>query len=108
MYRQKFQFLISARRLMMLYISIKIHENILNGFAVTERTRNYHCIVEFEREVSLKLYRQELRFLCSESCLMMFNISIKFHENILNGFQVIELRRNEHCQISKGNNYTSE
>ena len=36
---------------------------------------------------------------------MMFYISLKFHENILNGFQVIERIRNDHCQISKGNNY---
>ena len=31
-------------------------------------------------------------------------ISIKFHENILNRFQVIEQIGNDHCQISKGNN----
>ena len=43
MYRQELQFLFSAHRLMMLYISIKFYENILNGFAVIERTRNYHC-----------------------------------------------------------------
>ena len=31
-------------------------------------------------------------------------MSMKFHENILNGFQVIEGTQNYHCQISKGNN----
>ena len=35
---------------------------------------------------------------------MMFYISMKFHENILNGFQVIERIQKDHCQISKGNN----
>ena len=35
---------------------------------------------------------------------MMLYISLKFHENILNDFQVIELTRNDHCQISKRNN----
>ena len=35
---------------------------------------------------------------------MMLYISMKFHENILNGFQVIEQTQNYHCQISKGNN----
>ena len=32
-------FLISARRLVMLYICAKFHENISNGIKVTERTR---------------------------------------------------------------------
>ena len=51
------------------------------------------------------MHKQELRFLCSASCLMMLYISMKFHENILNGLQVIEQFQNYHCQISKGNNY---
>ena len=29
---------------------------------------------------------------------------MKFHENVLNGLQVIDQARNVHCQISKGNN----
>ena len=33
------RFLRSARRLMLLYICVKFHENISNGFLVTERTR---------------------------------------------------------------------
>ena len=36
---------------------------------------------------------------------MMLYISMKFHEKILKGFQVIELTGNDHCQISKGNYY---
>ena len=44
-------------------------------------------------------------------CLMMLYISMKFHDNILNGFQVIERTQNYHSLISKGNNsknvYTS-
>ena len=35
---------------------------------------------------------------------MMLYISMKFHENILNRFQVIEQIGNDHCQTSKGNN----
>ena len=31
-------------------------------------------------------------------------MSMKFHENILNGFQVIDGTQNYHCRISKGNN----
>ena len=36
---------------------------------------------------------------------MMLYISLKFHENILNGFEVTEGTQNYHCQISKGNNF---
>ena len=35
---------------------------------------------------------------------MMLCISMKFHENILNGFQVIEWTQNYHCPISKESN----
>ena len=38
-YRQELWFLWSARRLMMLYISMTFRENILNGFQVIERIR---------------------------------------------------------------------
>ena len=61
-------------------------------------------IVKFQREITTKLYRKELRFLCSACRLMMLYISMKFHDNILNGFQVIEWTRNNHSQIAKGNN----
>ena len=62
-------------------------------------------IVKFQREITTKLYRQELWCLCSACHLMMLYFSMKFHENILKGFQVIERTQNDHCQISKGNNY---
>ena len=35
---------------------------------------------------------------------MMLDISIKFHKNILNSFQVMERTLIYHCRISKGNN----
>ena len=35
---------------------------------------------------------------------MMLNIPIKFHENISNGFQVVERTRIYYCRISKDNN----
>ena len=61
-------------------------------------------IVKFQRGITPKMYRQVLGFLWSACCLMMLYISMKFHENILNGFQVFERTRNDHWQISKGNN----
>ena len=61
-------------------------------------------IVKFQRGITTKLYRQELRFLCSAYCLRMLYVSMKFHDNILNGFQVIEWTRNNNSLILKGNN----
>ena len=61
-------------------------------------------IVKFQWGITTKLYRQALQFLCSARHLMMVYISMKFHENILKGFQVTERKKHDHCQISKGNN----
>ena len=52
--------------------------------------------VKFQRGITTKLSRQELRFLCSAHHLTL-HISMKFHENILKGFQVIERAGNDHC-----------
>ena len=49
-----------------------------------------------------KMYRQELRFLCSARHLMKLYISMMYHENILNGFQITERTQNYNCRISKG------
>ena len=105
MYGQELQFLFSALRLMMLYISMTFHENILNGFRVLKRTQN-NPLSNFKGEKlkNYNVYRQELEFLCSAHCLMMLYISIKSHENILKGFQVMERTRIYHCRISKCNN----
>ena len=62
-------------------------------------------VVKFQRGITIKLYRQELRFVCSARRPMILYTSMKFHENILKSFQVIERTRNDHCQISKGNYY---
>ena len=71
---------------------------ITNGFQDIKRTR--FC----DRSTDGQMHRQELRFLSSARRLMILYISMKFYENILNGFQVIERARNDFCQISKGNN----
>ena len=47
-------------------------------------------IVQFQRELTTKLYGQELQFLCSATGMMMLYISMKLHENILKGFRGIE------------------
>ena len=45
------------------------------------------CMVEMaifniERAIFLKVGKQELRFMCSACHLMVFNICVKFHENM--------------------------
>ena len=79
MYRQELLFLSSARHLMMLYISMKFHENILKGFQSIERTQNYNCRISKGR-ITPKMYNQELQFLCSAPRLMLLYISTKFYE----------------------------
>ena len=46
-FRQELQFLYCARHLMILYISMKFHKNILKCFQV----------VKFQRGITTKLYR---------------------------------------------------
>ena len=45
-----------------------------------------------QRGITKKIYIQELWFLRSAHRLMLVNISLTFHENILIGFQVTELQ----------------
>ena len=73
---------------MMLCISIKFHENILNRFLVIERTRNYHYLNS--KGNIPKVYKPKFWFLCSARCLIMHYISMKFHENI---FAIVEFQR---------------
>ena len=37
--------------------------------------------------------KPELRFMCSGRHLMVFNVSMKFHENMSSGFKVMEKTR---------------
>ena len=47
-------------------------------------------IFNIQRAITLKVGKQELRFMCSACHLMVFNICVKFHENISSGFKVME------------------
>ena len=82
---------------MILYIPIKFHENILNGFQLSVHE---FSIVKFQREKTKKKNVQtRLTVLVSARRLMMLYISMKFHDHILNGFQVIEWTRNNNSLI---------
>ena len=100
-----------CNRLMLINISMAFHEDILNGFQVTELQSGqsgWHCMrfhqdllncfqdivpkrfcrkllfYKVQRDIA-KTYKEELLFLCSARCLMIF--CMKFHQNILNGFR---------------------
>ena len=48
------------------------------------------AIFNVQRAITPKVCNPELRFLRSARRLMVLNICVKFHENILNGFEVTE------------------
>ena len=54
-------------------------------------------IAKVQRDITQKIYIQEFWFLRYAHRLMLVNISMTFHEDILNGFQVTELQSGRHC-----------
>ena len=89
---------------------MKFYEYILNRFKVIERTRlcQETATQKVQRDVTKKVSLQELWFLRSAYRLMLVNICMKFHEDILNGFKVTEptrlCLRNCYLQSSKKHN----
>ena len=82
--------LISARPLVMLYISTKFCEIISNGIKVIERTRFLY--LKFQRGIIPQKCSWSDRFnLCT--CLAMLYNSTKFCDIISNGIKVIERTR---------------
>ena len=43
-----------------------------------------------QRAITPKVGKPELQFMCSACRLMVFNICVKFHENMSSGFKVME------------------
>ena len=80
----------SARRLMVFNVCVKFHENKSSGFKVMEWTRK---MVNTPRAITPKVGKPELRFMCSARRLMVFNVCVKFHENMSSGFKVMERTR---------------
>ena len=81
-----------THHLIVLYKCTKFHLNISYGFRVIERTQN--CMENNQREITHKILKPELWFLCMTHHLIMLNKCTKFYGKILNGFQVIEWTRN--------------
>ena len=95
LYIQELWFLHSAGHPVLINIPMKFHEDILNGLKVIERTQFCHrnCNIQSSKRHSFKNIYPRVMFLRSLRCLMLVNISMKFHEDILNGFPVTERTR---------------
>ena len=95
---QELWFLHSAYPLMLVDICMKFHDGSLYGLKVIDRTRWRQDFVrnKVRREITKKIYMQELPFLYSARRLMLVDICMKFHDASLYGFKVIERTRWRH------------
>ena len=64
-------------------------------------------IFNTQRAITPRVEKPELRFMCSARRLMVFNVCVKFHENMSSGFKVKERTRklltdtHKHAQTQK-------
>ena len=58
------------------------------------KLKSGHEFVNTQRGITLKVGKPELRFMCSARRFMVFNIFVKFHENMSSGFKLRERTRN--------------
>ena len=66
---------------------MKFHENMSSSFKLMEETQK---TVNKQRAITPKVGKPELRFMCSACPLMVFNICVKFHENMSCSFKLME------------------
>ena len=74
-----------THQLIVLYNCMKFHFNSFNGCQVTERTRN--SIANDQREITPKISKTELWFLCMAHCLIVRYKCMKFQTNSFNSVQ---------------------
>ena len=95
-------FLCLTHRLIVLYNCMKFHLNSFNGCQVTERTRN--SIANDQREITPKISKAELWFLCMTHCLIVHYKCMTFQPNSFNSVQLTERTRNYIYLRYKGDN----
>ena len=78
---------------MVLYICKKFHNNIWDGFQLTEWTREHDRNGYVQMAITPKVGKPEVRFMCSAHCLVVLYIYVKFHGNILDSIRVMERTR---------------
>ena len=81
-------FLCMTHRLIVFYNCMKIHFYSFNSCQLTERTQN--SIANDQREITPKIAKAELWFLCMTHCLIVLYNCMKFHLNNFNGCQLTE------------------
>ena len=85
-------FLCMTHRLIVFYNCMKFHFNSFTSCQVTERTQN--STANDQREMTKKISKAELRFLCMTHCLIVRYTCMKFQPNYLNSVQLTERTRN--------------
>ena len=63
------------------------------GQALLNLWSGHETIVNTQRAITPKEGKPELRFMCSACRLMVFNVCVKFHENMSSRFKVTERTR---------------
>ena len=95
-------FLCMTHRLIVLYNCMKFHVNSFNGCQVTEPTR--YSIANDQREITPKISKAELWFLCTTHCLIVRYNCMKFQPNSFNSVQITERTQNCIYLRYKGDN----
>ena len=85
-------FLCMTHCLIVLYNCMKFHFYVFNGCQLTEQTRN--SILNDQREITPKISKADLWFLCITHRLIVLYNCMKFHLNNFNGCQLTERTRN--------------
>ena len=104
-YKAELWFLRMTHCLIVLYNYIKFHLDSFNGCQLTERIRN--SIANDQREITPKISKAELWFLCMTHCLIVhYNMykCMKFQPNSFNSVQLTEWTRNCIYVSYKGDN----
>ena len=73
-------------RLMVLNICVKFHKYVKRFYTFGVGMK----IVNTQRAITPKVGKPDLCFMRSACCLMVFNICVKFLENMSSGFKVME------------------
>ena len=81
---------------------MKFHLNSFNGCQLTEWTRN--SIANDQREITPKLSKAELWYLCMTRRLIVLHNCMKFHLNSFHSCQLTKRTQNNTAIKSKGNN----
>ena len=91
-YKAELWFLYMTHRIIVLCSCMKFLLNSFNGCQLTERTRN--SIANDQREITPKIYKAELWFLCMTHRLIVLYNCMMFHLNSFNWCQLTQRTRN--------------